>query len=79
MSRGGLLDAGDVFIARPAAGAEPAAPPAPLEEVERTHLRRTLDATRWQIEGEQGAARLLGLNPSTLRGRMRKLGLRKPA
>jgi transcriptional regulator with GAF, ATPase, and Fis domain len=29
------------------------------------------------IEGEQGAALALGLNPSTLRGRMRKLGIRK--
>ncbi len=34
--------------------------------------------TGWTIEGERGAARTLGLNPSTLRGRMRKLGLRKP-
>jgi transcriptional regulator with GAF, ATPase, and Fis domain len=37
-----------------------------------------LGATRWVIEGPQGAAAALGLNPSTLRGRMRKLGVRKP-
>jgi transcriptional regulator with GAF, ATPase, and Fis domain len=30
------------------------------------------------IEGERGAAHVLGLNASTLRGRMRKLGIRKP-
>jgi DNA-binding NtrC family response regulator len=50
-----------------------------LEDVERAHILRTLEATRWQIEGESGAAFRLGINPSTLRGRMRKLGVRKPA
>ena len=50
-----------------------------LEEVERAHIRQVLEATRWRIEGESGAARVLGLKPSTLRARMRKLGIRKPA
>ena len=45
--------------------------------MERAHIERVLDSTRWQIEGERGAARILGLNPSTLRGRLRKLGIRK--
>jgi len=48
-----------------------------LEEVEREHIVRVLEHTRGVIEGELGAARLLGLNASTLRGRMRKLGIRK--
>jgi len=48
-----------------------------ITELERSHIRRVLEKTRWQIEGERGAARVLGLNPSTLRGRMRKLGIRK--
>ena len=48
-----------------------------LEEVEREHIGRVLDHTRGVIEGEFGAARVLGLNPSTLRGRMRKLGIHK--
>ncbi len=56
--------------ASPAAGS--------LEEVERAHIRRVLEDSRWQIEGERGAARALGLNPSTLRARLRKLGIRKP-
>jgi DNA-binding NtrC family response regulator len=80
---GGALD-GDLLGARPdsSATASPAsasaAPPlASLEDVERAHIRRVLDALRWRIEGEAGAARVLGLNPSTLRGRMRKLGIRK--
>jgi len=50
---------------------------ATLEDVEREHIRAVLERTRWQIEGEQGAASTLGLNPSTLRGRMRKLGIRR--
>jgi DNA-binding NtrC family response regulator len=57
----------------------PAAQPAAntLEDVERNHILRVLEQTRWAIEGERGAARVLGLNPSTLRGRLRKLGIRK--
>jgi formate hydrogenlyase transcriptional activator len=50
---------------------------ATLEDVERAHIRTMLAQTGWRIEGEQGAAALLGLNPSTLRGRIRKLGIRK--
>jgi DNA-binding NtrC family response regulator len=51
--------------------------PESLEEVERSHILRVLEHTQWAIEGERGAARMLGLNPSTLRGRLRKLGIRK--
>ena len=35
--------------------------------------------TGWRIEGKSGAALLIGLNPSTLRGRLRKLGISKPS
>ena len=48
-----------------------------LEDVERSHILHVLEQTQWAIEGERGAARILGLNPSTLRGRLRKLGIRK--
>ena len=46
-----------------------------LEEVERRHITRTLEEADWKISGEGGAAEVLGLNPSTLRARMRKLGI----
>jgi DNA-binding NtrC family response regulator len=49
--------------------------PVSLEELERMYLRRVLDHTRWRIEGPRGAAAILGLNPSTLRSRLRKLGI----
>jgi transcriptional regulator with GAF, ATPase, and Fis domain len=48
-----------------------------LEEVERNHIQRMLSTTLWRIEGRRGAAELLGLKPSTLRSRLRKLGIRR--
>lgn len=48
-----------------------------LETVERTHIVQALTQTGGAIEGSHGAADILGLNPSTLRGRMRKLGINK--
>jgi transcriptional regulator with GAF, ATPase, and Fis domain len=47
----------------------------PLETVNRRHIERALVQTLGRIEGPFGAARLLGINPETLRGRMRKLGI----
>ncbi len=46
-----------------------------LEEVEREYIARVLGATNWRISGPRGAARILGLNASTLRSRMKKLGI----
>ncbi len=48
-----------------------------LENIERNHIIKTLLTTGWRIEGSNGAARILGLNPSTLRTRMNKLGIVK--
>ena len=47
----------------------------PGEEVERRHIADVLAQARWRIEGEHGAAKLLGLHPSTLRSRIKKLGI----
>ena len=46
-----------------------------LEEVEARHIRLVLEAAKGRIEGRNGAAVLLGMNPGTLRYRMRKLGI----
>ncbi len=62
-------------VATKAAVAQPSSKS--LEDVERSYILHVLEQTRWAIEGERGAARILGLNPSTLRSRLRKLGLRK--
>jgi transcriptional regulator with GAF, ATPase, and Fis domain len=48
-----------------------------LEEVEKQHLLRVLESTGWRISGPKGAAKILGLNPSTMRFRMKKLNLKK--
>jgi formate hydrogenlyase transcriptional activator len=49
-----------------------------LEETERNQILKTLSDTRWRIEGKNGAAAILGLNPSTLRARMHKLRIVRP-
>jgi chemotaxis protein methyltransferase CheR len=49
-----------------------------LEEVERDHIVRVLEHTNWKVSGKNGAAEILGLNRSTLRARIRKLGIRQP-
>lgn len=46
-----------------------------LEEVEAQHIRYTMELTGGRIEGKNGAAMLLGMNPATLRYRMQKLGI----
>jgi transcriptional regulator with GAF, ATPase, and Fis domain len=50
-----------------------------LDDVERTHIVRILARVHWRIEGEGGAAHVLGLKASTLRSLMQRLGIRRPA
>jgi len=49
-----------------------------LNEVERDYIVRVLEQTHWKVSGQNGAAEILGLDRSTLRARMRKLGIRQP-
>jgi PAS domain S-box-containing protein len=49
-----------------------------LEEIERRHILRILEETRWRISGDSGAAKRLGLKPTTLRSRMEKLDIKRP-
>jgi DNA-binding NtrC family response regulator len=46
-----------------------------LDEMIARHIRLALKETRGKIHGPGGAAELLGVNPSTLRSRMEKLGI----
>ena len=50
-----------------------------LEDVERQHIRDILEQTNWRVSGEKGAAKILGLNPTTLEARMKKLGIARPS
>jgi transcriptional regulator with GAF, ATPase, and Fis domain len=49
--------------------------PVPLEVILKQHIEAALAATHGRVEGPHGAARLLQINPHTLHGRMRKLGI----
>ena len=51
--------------------------PVTLEQFTAEYIRRMLRYTDGRINGEKGAARLLGMNPSTLRSRMEKLGIER--
>ena len=48
-----------------------------LEIFERRYICRVLEQTGWVIGGAHGAVAVLGLNESTLRARMRKLGIKR--
>lgn len=82
LARDGTLDLRG-FTGQPPGGASLEAgqggEPRSLASVEREHIRAVLDRAGWRIEGPAGAARALGLPPSTLRGRMHKLGIERPA
>jgi PAS domain S-box-containing protein len=56
----------------------PGRPQPSLEDVERDYILTVLRQTNWLITGPRGAAQVLGLNPNTLRNRMKKLGITRP-
>jgi len=64
-----------------AAARGPAGQPAleRLDDVQRAHIRSVLEGCGWKIDGKGHAAEKLGLNPSTLRSWMERLGITRPA
>lgn len=79
-------------IVRPAAGAsadatgdpgarepEAAREPRTLAAIQREAIERALERTGGRVSGPRGAAKILGLKPTTLESRMKKLGVRRPA
>jgi PAS domain S-box-containing protein len=58
-------------------GKSGATKPQTLEEMERRHIVDVLEQTNWRVSGEKGAAKILGLNPTTLEARMKKLDIRR--
>jgi formate hydrogenlyase transcriptional activator len=91
IERAVILSTGSTLVVDPAmlsAGSQPpaAAQARPAEgiprvltakENERAHIANALEKAGWRIEGENGAARALGLNASTLRSRMKQLGIQR--
>ena len=92
LSDGPILDLADVFlpetssspaaatdakVAADAPNSEPASFSGTVAELQHDYILRTLEETRWVIEGAAGAAARLGLKPSTLRNRLQRLGIHK--
>jgi formate hydrogenlyase transcriptional activator len=77
VARGPVVQIDDSMLRSEAASAEISTIDT-LENVERNHIVRALSDTNWVIHGKKGAAEILGINPSTLRSRMEKLGIKKP-
>jgi transcriptional regulator with GAF, ATPase, and Fis domain len=50
-----------------------------FEEMEGDYILRVLQAKHWRIGGEDSAVSTLGMHVNTLSGRMKKLGIKKPA
>jgi PAS domain S-box-containing protein len=67
-----------LVVTLPGISATAAAKSMAMEDVEREHILRALEMTRWRVRGKDGAAALLRLKPTTLESRMAKLGLQRP-
>ena len=88
LSRGPVLvvDSAVVAVAGDRGGTTPTARRASAEDTtattlataERDHILRTCEACGWHIKGPGAAAERLGLNPSTLYFRMKRLGIKRP-
>ncbi len=73
LTNGPVLSIGDAWL--PPRERLPIGEALPLLELERRHIMNVLQTAGWRIEGASGAARILGMKPSTLRHRMGKLGI----
>ncbi|MBN2416091.1 sigma 54-interacting transcriptional regulator [bacterium] len=75
LSPGSRLVVGDWLLHdAPSAGTDEIIP---MEEMEKAYITRVLERTGWRVSGERGAARLLGMKPTTLESRMKKLGIER--
>lgn len=74
-----IPDLQSIFSESPVCGNDDDARLNSLEEVQRMHLLRVLNHTRWRIRGKNGAAEILGLKPTTLEFRMKRLNISNPS
>jgi PAS domain S-box-containing protein len=75
VSPGDTLELGEPLTGT---GVSPTDAPLPtLEELERSHILVVLKQTGWRVSGKHGAAEVLGLKPTTLEARMKKLGIER--
>jgi formate hydrogenlyase transcriptional activator len=82
IERAMIHSTGEILMLDPGPGRQtPLAPQesGTLEAFERRHIEEALRRAGWRINGPGNAAEVLGLHPNTLRFRMKKLGIRRPA
>jgi formate hydrogenlyase transcriptional activator len=79
LSNGDTLEYGDWMPAVKVTGTTTDGETAPLklDELEKEHIIEVLNKTNWRISGEKGAAKILGLNSTTLDARIKKLGIKR--
>jgi transcriptional regulator with GAF, ATPase, and Fis domain len=76
--RGAEIRAKDIVLEFGMAGEGSADTVMTLEKLEQRYIREVLERTGWIIKGARGAAALLGVPDSTLRSRMKRLGISRP-
>jgi len=77
ITEGPVLQIVDYFQTPRAANAIESSPK-DMAAMEREHILRVLRETNWIIGGPRGAASILNIHPSTLRFRIKKLGIQRP-
>lgn len=77
LSRDGVLEYGDWMPMHKQQSSGGAKTLSKLEDIERNHIIEVLKSTNWKVSGEKGAAKILGLNATTLEARMKKLGIKR--
>jgi len=82
ISHGNVLVLGDWFVGRATTpGDETGMTLADVERqqrnLEREHILGVLESTGWRVSGPQGASKVLGLKPTTLEARMKRLGIKR--
>ena len=78
LTSGPALRVDESFVGKVAPARHIAAGAKRLEDVERAHILQVIEECGGHIKGSNNAAARLGLNPSTLRSRMKKLGIERP-
>lgn len=76
LSKGNKLELNDRFISDK--NSEGSGVILTLQESEKEHIIKVLKQTNWRVSGSKGAASILGINPTTLESRLKKLGVKKP-
>ena len=75
VSKGNRLELGDWLPKAASPGSSSRI--ATLEDNERQHIVSVLESTDWRVSGEKGAAKVLGMKPTTLESRMKRLGIKR--